>query len=255
MTTTPRLGAPELVSGQATPETTVNEQIRYCEQGASYFIAKDKDLATPPGSPAAGDCYIVAGSPTGAWTGKANSLAFYLSSSWDFVTPIEGTRCYLQDENVAYEYSGAAWASAAVTAYTAENARDDVGAALQSPSGGGLAVSLDDAGDKINLSLSCAVTTQSGASYTAVLADGNTRIRFSNAGSITFTIPPNSSVAFPTGTFIEIEQTGAGVITPTAGAGVTIVNRSGFDVTAGQYAVAGVRKVASDTWSLTGDLA
>jgi hypothetical protein len=67
--TTPRLGAPELVVGQAVPETTVNEQIRYIESGAGHFIFKDRDLATPPGSPADGDCYLVASSPTGAWTG------------------------------------------------------------------------------------------------------------------------------------------------------------------------------------------
>ncbi len=111
MTTTPRLGAPELASGQATPETTTNEQLRYAEQGASKFIAKDKDLAAPPGSPADGDCYIVAGSPTGPWTGMATRLAFYLNTAWAFITPIEGTECYLQDENLTYQFNGSAWAS------------------------------------------------------------------------------------------------------------------------------------------------
>lgn len=115
MTTTPRLGAPELVSGQATPETTVNEQIRYVEQGASRFIVKDKDLATPPGSPADGDCYIVAASPTGAWTGKAGKLAFYESTAWVFITPIEGTKAYAQDEDSDYTYNGSAWVIADIT--------------------------------------------------------------------------------------------------------------------------------------------
>lgn len=117
MTTSPRLGYTELTAGQAVPETTVNEMLRYAEQGAGYFIVKDKDLATPPGSPADGDSYIVAGSPTGAWTGHAKDIAFYMSTAWEFVTPIEGTRAYVQDENARYEYSGSVWSSATDTAY------------------------------------------------------------------------------------------------------------------------------------------
>lgn len=110
---TPRLGAPELVSAQATPETTVNEQIRYVEQGAGHFIFKDRDLATPPGSPADGDCYLVAGSPTGAWTGQAGKIAFYLSTAWVFVTVKEGFRAYVNDEDIEIVYNGSAWASPA----------------------------------------------------------------------------------------------------------------------------------------------
>jgi hypothetical protein len=128
MSNTPRIGAPELVLSQATPETTVNEQVRYTEQGAGAFIVKDKDLATPPGSPADGDAYIVAGSPTGAWSGQATKVAFYLSSAWAFVTPIEGTRAYVQDEDVDYRFDGAAWASlGSGVAYTDAMARTAVG--------------------------------------------------------------------------------------------------------------------------------
>lgn len=99
-----------------------------------------------------------------------------------------------------------------------------------------------------------APTSQTGTSYTAVLADANTYIRFSNAGAITFTIPPNSSVAFPIGTVIEMEQAGAGALSVAAGAGVTINSRSSDLTLAGQYAVAFVKKVATDTWTMNGDL-
>ncbi len=114
---TPRLGATELVLSQAVPETTVNAMVRHIEQGASYFIVKDKDLATPPGSPSAGDCYIVAGSPTGAWSGWATRLAYY-SSGWISIIPIEGTRAYVQDENLSYEFNGTSWGAPSTTAYT-----------------------------------------------------------------------------------------------------------------------------------------
>lgn len=98
------------------------------------------------------------------------------------------------------------------------------------------------------------VSSQSGTSYTAVIGDANGYIRFTNGSPVTFTIPPNSSVAFPVDTVIEMEQAGAGALTVAAGSGVTI-NSRGTDLTlAGQYGVAALKKVATDTWTLTGDL-
>ena len=97
--TTPRLGAPELTAGQAAPESTVNEQVRYLEQGAGHFSIKDRDLAAPPGSPADGDCYIVAASPTGAWSGQAGKIAFYMNTGWEFIAVKEGMAFWIEDEN------------------------------------------------------------------------------------------------------------------------------------------------------------
>lgn len=71
--------------------------------------AKDKDLATPPGSPAEGDRYIVATSPTGAWTGQAGKVAVRIGAGWLFLAPKEGWRCWLDDEDSEYIYSGSAW--------------------------------------------------------------------------------------------------------------------------------------------------
>jgi hypothetical protein len=107
--TTPRLGAPELTSGQATPETTVNEQIRYIESGAGHFIFKSRVVAAAPGSPADGDCYLVAASPTGAWAGQAGKIAFRVNTLWAFITAIEGFTAWVNDENVFIGYDGAAW--------------------------------------------------------------------------------------------------------------------------------------------------
>lgn len=103
-------------------------------------------------------------------------------------------------------------------------------------------------------SASAAVSSQSGTSYTAVLADANTFVRFTNASAISFTIPPNSSVAFPVGTVIEVEQAGAGALSFVAGSGVTLNSRSSDLTLAGQYAVAFAKKVATDTWTVNGDL-
>lgn len=49
---------------------------------------------TPPGSPAAGDAYLVGGSPTGAWVGYGGDIAIYdgVSLGWVFFTPRTGMR-------------------------------------------------------------------------------------------------------------------------------------------------------------------
>lgn len=99
------------------------------------------------------------------------------------------------------------------------------------------------------------VAAETGTTYTFDINDTDEVLTFSNAAAITVTVPPNSSVAFPVGTFIEIHQIGAGTVTLAPGSGVTINSRGALLDLAGQYAVAGLRKMATDTWSLTGDIA
>jgi hypothetical protein len=111
--TTPR-GSPEYAEGQALPESTGNEQTRRTEAGACHFPVVDKDLTAPPGSCADGANYIIAGSPTGLWSGKAGQIATAVGtnagSGWYYHTPIEGFTAYVQDENARYLYGGASWA-------------------------------------------------------------------------------------------------------------------------------------------------
>jgi len=92
-------------------------------------------------------------------------------------------------------------------------------------------------------------------SYTAVLGDDGDLVTFDNGSAITFTIPPNSSVAFGIGTQINIMQLGAGQVTITAGAGVTLRSAGTKVKTNGQYSVATCVKIATDTWVLVGNLA
>lgn len=99
------------------------------------------------------------------------------------------------------------------------------------------------------------LNTYTGTTHTLGLADQNAVARFTNGGAVTLTVPPDSTTDFPVGTFVEIYQAGAGQVTPTAGAGVTINVRGSFTQTAGQYAVIGLRKEAANTWYMTGDLA
>lgn len=97
-------------------------------------------------------------------------------------------------------------------------------------------------------------TTQTGTTYTFVLADGGTLVEGNNASAQTYTVPPNSSVAFPVGTSIVLRQYGTGQITLAAGAGVTLRSRGAALKTAGQYAELTFTKRATDEWVVSGDV-
>jgi Protein of unknown function (DUF2793) len=70
MTTTPNLGITYIDSGIPQPEVTHNDAVRMLD-ALAHLVVQDRDLATPPGSPADGQRWIVAASPTGAWAGHA----------------------------------------------------------------------------------------------------------------------------------------------------------------------------------------
>jgi hypothetical protein len=99
-----------------------------------------------------------------------------------------------------------------------------------------------------------AINAQTGTTYTTVLADDGKLITCDNGSAIALTIPPNSSVAYGIGTQINIMQLGAGQVTITAGAGVTLRSEGSKLKTKGQYAVATCAKILSDTWVVVGNL-
>jgi hypothetical protein len=90
------------------------------------------------------------------------------------------------------------------------------------------------------------IRTVTGTSDTLLLDDNGGAVTYSNAAATTSTIPPNSSVAFAVGTKIVLINLGAGVVTVTAGAGVTI---NGATLTLAQDAGGTCIKTATNTWS------
>lgn len=69
----------------------------------------DKDLSTPPVSPAVGDRYIVAPTGLGAWATHDNEIAEWNGTIWVFAIPDNGTVTKVEDENLWYMSDGAAW--------------------------------------------------------------------------------------------------------------------------------------------------
>jgi hypothetical protein len=105
--TTELLGLDEISSSQAQKEVSHNTALRQLE--GRLVRAKDKDLTTPPGSPVAGDTYIVPSGASGVWSGHTNKIAHYYGGAWTFWTPIEGVRLWLNDEDTEYVFDGSAW--------------------------------------------------------------------------------------------------------------------------------------------------
>lgn len=93
---------------------------------------------------------------------------------------------------------------------------------------------------------------QSG-NYTAQLTDAQCLLEMNSGSAQNFTIPPNSSVAFPIGTIMAYAQAGAGAVTAVAGGGVTL--KPTTVVSSRQDGIVFWIKTATDTWRATGDYA
>jgi hypothetical protein len=86
------------------------------------------------------------------------------------------------------------------------------------------------------------------SSSTLVLADAYAWVQGNNASAMNLTVPPNSSVAYPIGAMIFVENFGAGLVTMVAGGGVTIHSKDGLTFTT-QYQIGVLKKVGTDVWN------
>jgi hypothetical protein len=89
---------------------------------------------------------------------------------------------------------------------------------------------------------------QTGTSYTFVLTDTTKTVTANNAAASAYTVPPQSSVVWEAYTVLRILNLGAGVVTLTAGVGVTLTGT----VALPRYASATLVRTASNTWTVTG---
>lgn len=96
--------------------------------------------------------------------------------------------------------------------------------------------------------------TRSGTTYTLAGGDERTIQEFTHASGCTVTVPLNATWAAPVGCVIPLCQMGAGQVTVSPAGGVTVRSKGGALKTAAQYSVAYLRKQATDTWILWGDI-
>jgi hypothetical protein len=127
MDTSPNLQLAFLMAAQSQKHVTYNEAMRALDALVQQSVL-DKDLATPPSSPADGVRYIVAASPTGAWAGQAGKLAAWQDGAWAFYTPREGWLTWVADEDVLYVYDGTDWEVLSISGGGGGAALDALGA-------------------------------------------------------------------------------------------------------------------------------
>ena len=212
---------PELSVGQAGKELTHNQALAILDQLAQAVVV-DKDLATPPGSPANGAMYIVATGATGAWAGQSGNLAFWLTSvgAWTFAVPVNGWSVWVTDEAVRYERKAGAWVVVATGG-----------------GGGSLPVVQTFTGPK-----------------TLALADINTYNVSQDATSQTVTLPAQATVAWTADAEIHIERGAVGAVSITGASGVQINGAVAGTFTLGaQYSVVTLKRKASNMWTLFGN--
>lgn len=182
--------------------------------------AEDKDLAADPTTVAGdvGKVWIIAASGSGDWTGKATgTLAICTAAdTWQYLTPWEGLRLWVKDEDRVYNYDGSAWAPTL--------------GAIQNSRSAAYTLVLADAGKQI------------------FHPSADTTAR-------TWTIPANASVPYPIGTEVTfVNQNAAGVITVAittdtmrlAGAGTT------GSRTLAANGVAVAQKITATEWIISG---
>ena len=124
---------------------------------------------------------------------------------------------------------------------------------LATPSSANFATAITDEIGTGNIQLSDLATNAQTASYTLVLGDKGKLVEMGGATTNALTVPLNSSVAYPTGTQINILQTSAIQCVVTATGGVTINATPGLKLRV-QWSSATLIKRATDTWVLVGDL-
>lgn len=100
MTDTPNLGITRVEGNQSQKHVTVNEAMRRLDAFVQLVVVS-RTLTAPPVSPAYGDTYIIAASPTGAWAGMAGYLAYFddlAVDTWSFIQPNDGWTCTITAE-------------------------------------------------------------------------------------------------------------------------------------------------------------
>lgn len=92
------LASRDWVSTRKTPVTQLNS--------LPWLAVLSMTVTTPPASPAEGDLYLIAASPTGAWAGKTGQIAEWSGGAWAFKATVDGHGISLPDGRVFERIGG-----------------------------------------------------------------------------------------------------------------------------------------------------
>lgn len=86
----------------------MNANLRTLDRVVQLAVKSAKTTAQP-GSPIAGDQYIVPTGATGGWSSQVGKLASFDGTSWTYTTAKEGWQAWTIDEKQTYAYKGTLW--------------------------------------------------------------------------------------------------------------------------------------------------
>lgn len=112
-TTTPTIGLPLLIAGQAQKEFFVNQALCLLDALHPRIIAASQPA--PPQSANEADCFRVTAPAVGTWAGHEGELAIRIGGGWHFVVPREGMQIFDVTVGHAIVYRSE-WESAAAPA-------------------------------------------------------------------------------------------------------------------------------------------
>jgi hypothetical protein len=200
-----------------------------------------------------GTAAIVPGTITVADTTDTTcSVALFESATGDLAPKTDGGATYNAGTGTLTATAFAGPLTGNVTGNASGTAATVTGAAQSAITSVGTLTSLTVSG---GLVAPLQINAQTGTTYTFVLADAGKLVTSSNGSDQTLTVPPNSSVAYATGTQIIVQNIGSANATLAEGSGVTINSKDDNKEIDGQFAAATLIKTATDAWSLIGALA
>lgn len=104
---TANLDLPFILPAQAQKHVTHNEALQRLDSLVQLVVAAS--AASPPAEPAEGEVHWVTAPETGAWIGRAGSLALYQDGVWVFLTPRQGWTAVFLDDGRLKLFDGIAW--------------------------------------------------------------------------------------------------------------------------------------------------
>lgn len=105
---TNRLALPFIVAGQAQKEVTHNEALLRLD-ALVHASAEAVGVDTPPPNPTPGQCWIVGGTPNGAWAGQPEAIASFGEGGWRFIAPLPGMSIWSKADGVFALRAATSW--------------------------------------------------------------------------------------------------------------------------------------------------
>jgi hypothetical protein len=259
---TPNLDLPQMPQNSLQPSVPFNQAMQMLD-AINPLIVLSNTVSVPPTTTDAdaGKRWIVGPTATGEWAGHEDDIALCTGEAlWLYLTPRTGWRGKVLSDGLYYSFTGSAW-----------SADPGVSAAWGSLTGAledqvDLKAALDGKADDSDLAPLAATTyvdasvatrqplgalsglnDQTGTAYTVAASDAGKEVRCTNAAAVAFNIDTQANVPVDDGFWCLVSQGGAGAVTVTALAGVTLRAPNGAD-TSTQYDARGVQRITGDTW-------